>query len=104
MREIMKNDRALYLRENSGVVQALDNKAFDPKHVDAAFDYPRVNVRAMPPSEVFVCVDTAGGAPPSRTASGFPFVTDVHSQGGRAVRRCARATTRRRGNSWFSAR
>lgn len=57
----MSSDRALYLRENAGVVQTLDNRAFDAKAVDAAFEEPPYRVAGQLPQVVFVCIDTAGG-------------------------------------------
>ena len=57
----MSTDRALYLRENAGVVQSLDNRAFNPTYVDAVFNEANIEVDKNTPKEVFVCIDTAGG-------------------------------------------
>ena len=79
VQKIMENDPALYLRENAGVVQKLDNHAFHVSSIDELlktdFDYEKTagGIKA-----IFVCVDTAGGGA-SCTAVCTGFYTPSHS-------------------------
>lgn len=63
VQSIMASNKALYLRENAGVVSSSNNSAFELKYIDDLLNREPYNVTKngclRPP--VFVCIDTAGG-------------------------------------------
>lgn len=77
VQQIMSTDKALYLRENAGVVQKLDNTAFQHADIEAVFAEPEIDVTAETANTIFVCIDTAGGGQ-SCTAVCTGFYTKSH--------------------------
>ena len=79
VQSIMQGDRALYLRENAGVVAAAANNAFHLESVDkllvSSYNLKLLGCLRAP---VFVCIDTAGGGA-SCTAIASGIYTKDHS-------------------------
>ena len=79
VQSIMQGDRALYLRENAGVVSAAGNNAFDLPSIDklliSTYDLKLLGLLRAP---VFVCIDTAGGGA-SCTAISSGIYTKDHT-------------------------
>ena len=79
VQSIMQNDKAMYLRENAGVVSKSDNHAFHLGSIDT-FLNTTYDVRCLGNlrAPVFVCIDTAGGGS-SCTAICSGIYTKSHS-------------------------
>jgi len=58
---IMAGDKAMYMRENLGIITRSDNSAFDRASIDRLYTRTFNLVGASAPPYVYVCIDPCGG-------------------------------------------